>query len=65
MNRKDTIRVYAALRDRYDGARNIRNEGGSITLTTDQMPNTSQAGRIFVGYDTDLLRQLDNDGQLY
>ncbi len=37
--------------------RNVRfGEDGGITVMVDQMPNTNEPGRIFIGWDTDWLR---------
>jgi hypothetical protein len=56
-----TIRqLNTLLRNRYDEATNIRHyqrlTGGynATMLTTSRMPNTHQAGRIFVGFTDDL-----------
>ena len=44
------------VRDSYEGARNLRFEAdGAVSVTVDAMPNTNEAGRIFAGWDTDLL----------
>jgi hypothetical protein len=60
MKRSEKIRINAMLRDRYEGCRNIRyGEDGAVTCTVDEMPNTNQPGRIFAGYDKDLLREAD------
>jgi hypothetical protein len=48
------------LRERYDGARNVRFErDGAVNVTVDEMPNTNQSGRIFAGWDIDLLREAE------
>lgn len=51
-------KIGKLLRDRYEGARNIRfGLDGSVTVTVDRMPNTNQTGRIFAGWDTDLIKE--------
>lgn len=54
-------KIGKMLRDRYDNARNIRfADDGAVYLTTDCMPNTNNlVGRIFAGWDTDLLREAE------
>lgn len=47
------------IRNRYDGARNIRfGADGAVSVTVDAMPNTNVPGRIFAGWDTELLREV-------
>lgn len=46
------------LRERYESTngRNVRfADDGAVTIMVDKMPNTNQAGRIFTGWDTELL----------
>lgn len=31
---------------------------GSVTAIADPMPNTNERGRIFVGWDTEILREI-------
>ena len=31
---------------------------GAVSVHVDEMPNTNQSGRIFAGWDTDLLREV-------
>lgn len=51
-------KVGQILRNRYEGARNIRFEtDGAVNVTVDRMPNTNQPGRIFAGWDTELLEE--------
>jgi hypothetical protein len=35
---------------------------GMVTVIADPMPNTNERGRIFVGWDTDIMRELDIAG---
>lgn len=62
--RQEIKRLNDRLRERYAGASNIRHYVGDRSdethLTTDAMPNTDRAGRIFAGYTDDLLRDLAN-----
>ena len=38
--------------------RNVRfGDDGAVSVMVDEMPNTNQPGRIFVGWDTKLLRE--------
>lgn len=54
-------RICKMLRARYEGARNIKFEvDGVVTATVDRMHNTSQSGRIFCGFDQELLREVTN-----
>lgn len=47
------------IRNRYAGARNIRfGADGAVSVTVDAMPNTNVPGRIFAGWDTELLREV-------
>lgn len=50
--------VCRHLRNEYStNPRNIRFEDdGAVTMTVDRMPNTNEQGRIFAGWDTELLR---------
>jgi len=65
--RAEILILNNRLRLRYAGATNIRHYTGTRAdethLTTDRMPNTSQAGRIFAGYTEELLRDV-TDGRL-
>lgn len=65
--RQEIKRLNDRLRERYAGAANIRHYTGTRSdethLTADNMPNTNQTGRIFVGYTDELLRDLA-DGRL-
>ena len=58
MTEKREIGRY--LRTRYESTngRNVRfADDGSVYITVDAMPNTSQPGRIFAGWDDELLRE--------
>lgn len=62
-NEKATIREY--ILDYYS---NKSPEGvriaadGAVTVQVDPMPNTNQAGRIFAGWDTELIRTAQDEG---
>ena len=48
------------LRNRYESTdgRNVRlADDGAVSIMVDAMPNTNQAGRIFVGWDSELLTE--------
>ena len=56
MTEKREIGRY--LRNRYEatGGRNVRfADDGAVSIMVDAMPNTNQPGRIFAGWDKDLL----------
>ncbi len=58
MTEKRKISRY--LRDYYSDSdpKNVRfADDGAVTVHVDPMPNTDQAGRIFAGWDTELLAQ--------
>lgn len=58
MTEKREIGRY--LRTRYESTngRNVRfADDGAVSITVDTMPNTNQPGRIFVGWDSELLRE--------
>ena len=39
--------------------RNVRfGDDGAVTVMVDAMPNTNKAGRIFAGWDTQLIKQI-------
>ena len=39
--------------------RNVRfGDDGAVTVMVDEMPNTNKAGRIFAGWDTQLIKQI-------
>jgi hypothetical protein len=58
MTRQEKILVNRYLRTLYHGVRNIRHEvDGAVTCTVDRMPGTHRQGRIFAGWDRDLLRE--------
>lgn len=48
------------LRNRYEATngRNVRfADDGAVSIMVDAMPNTNQAGRIFAGWDAELLKE--------
>lgn len=48
------------VRDHYEAInpRNVRfGEDGAVSVMVDEMPNTDLPGRIFVGWDADLLKE--------
>lgn len=59
---KDKIRKH--VKAIYESAENIRiQQDGSVTAQVDPMPNTNQAGRIFCGWDTELLKEANRGNQ--
>ena len=59
LNRADRITVNKFLRETYPGARNISyEEDGAVTCTVDEMPGTNKGGRIFAGWDDELLKHI-------
>ena len=61
MTRQEKIKINAYLRERYEGCRNIRYEGDRVFCTVDRMPGTNDQGRIFAGWDVDLLAMAEVD----
>ena len=62
MTEKRMIGRY--LRTRYESTngRNVRfADDGAVSIAVDAMPNTNQPGRIFAGWDKDLLRGARRD----
>lgn len=58
---KRQIRDYVMAEYAHINGRNVRcHADGSVTVHVDAMPNTNQAGRVFVGWDTELLRASQN-----
>jgi hypothetical protein len=54
---KQQIRDYVKSQWAHVNGRNIRcHTDGSVTVLVDAMPNTNTPGRIFAGWDTELLR---------
>lgn len=52
--------IGRCLRNRYESTngRNVRfADDGAVSIMVDAMPNTNQAGRIFAGWDAELLRE--------
>ncbi len=46
------------LREIYNVTTQVRfTPGGAVNVRVDPMPNTNQAGWIFAGWDTELLRE--------
>ncbi len=53
---KKQIRKYVESQWTHVNGRNVRcHADGSVSVHVDTMPNTNQAGRIFVGWDVDFL----------
>ena len=61
MTIKEKIKINAYLRELYEGCRNIKYEGDRVFCTVDRMPNTNDHGRIFAGWDVDLLAMAEVD----
>ena len=58
---KQQIRDYVMAKYAHINGRNVRcHADGSVDVLVDAMPNTTQAGRIFAGWDTELLRAAKN-----
>jgi hypothetical protein len=58
---KQQIRDYVMAEYAHINGRNVRcHADGRVSVRVDAMPNTTQAGRIFVGWDTELLRAAKN-----
>ena len=58
MTEKREIGRY--LRNRYESTngRNVRfADDGAVSIMVDAMPNTNQAGRVFAGWDAELLKE--------
>jgi hypothetical protein len=54
---KQQIRDYVVSQYAHLNGQNVRcHADGSVSVLVDAMPNTTQAGRIFAGWDTELLR---------
>lgn len=54
--RRNVERQYA-----YVDGRNVRcHADGSVSVYVDKMPNTNQPGRVFAGWDTEILRTSGN-----
>lgn len=54
---KQQIRDYVEHQYAYINGRNVRcHADGSVSVHVDAMPNTNDPGRIFAGWDTELLR---------
>ena len=59
--RKKQIRDYVERQYAHVDGRNVRcHADGSVTVSVDAMPNTNQPGRIFAGWDTELLEAAKN-----
>jgi hypothetical protein len=58
---KQQIRDYVMAKYAYINGRNVRcHADGSVTVHVDAMPNTNDQGRVFAGWDTELLRAAKN-----
>jgi hypothetical protein len=59
LSAKRQIGTY--LREKYNTTSQIKvTNDGAVTIHVDQMPNSSQAGWIFAGWDTELLNESAN-----
>lgn len=58
---KQIIRGYVEKTYEYINGRDVRcHADGSVSVYVDKMPNTNQPGRIFAGWDTEILRTSGN-----
>ena len=58
---KQQIRRYVEDQYTHVNGRNIRcHADGSVSVYVDEMPNTNQEGRVFAGWDTELLEAAKN-----
>lgn len=56
---KDQVRTLVLNRYEDRGGKSVEIAAdGAVSVHVDEMPNTNQAGRIFAGWDTDLLREV-------
>ena len=60
--RKQIIDLNQSIRERYEGARNIRHYCGAdrneTHATVDRLPNTSRPGNVFAGYTDELIAEI-------
>lgn len=57
LSEKRKIGKYVRGQYEYTNGRNVRFEpNGAVTIVVDQMPNTNEGGRIFVGWGVNLLK---------
>ena len=53
---KRTVGQYLREKYEYVNGRNVRfDRDGAVSIMVNEMPNTNQPGRIFAGWDDDLL----------
>lgn len=58
LTEKRTVGRYLREKYEYVDGRDVRfGRDGEVTIMVDEMPNTNQPGRIFAGWDEDLLRE--------
>jgi len=58
---KKQIRDYVEIEYAHVNGRNVRcHADGSVSVHVDAMPNTNQEGRVFAGWDTELLAAANN-----
>jgi hypothetical protein len=58
---KQQIRDYVRSQYAHLNGRNVRcHADGSVSVYVDEMPNTNQEGRVFAGWDTELLEAAKN-----
>lgn len=59
LKQKRAISKFVRENHESRNPRNVRFEvDGAVTVMVDEMPNTNQAGRIFAGWDKDILKQI-------
>ena len=60
LKQKRAISKFVRENHESRNPRNVRFENdGAVTVMVDEMPNTNQAGRIFAGWDKDILKQIN------
>lgn len=60
LSEKRKVGRYLREKYAYTDGRSVRFEpDGSVTIVVDEMPNTNKQGRIFVGWDSELLQASD------
>ena len=58
MTEKREIGRYLCTSYESTNGRNVRfADDGAVSIMVDAMPNTDQAGRIFAGWDAELLKE--------
>lgn len=58
LSEKREIGKHLRSKYEYTNGRNVKfANNGSVTIMVDQMPNTNKPGRIFAGWDDELLKE--------